>query len=349
VQERRLADHDPGTQLNTTVKVLSNSVNQGTRTVVLQRALLGSSSDYYNFSAATATIPFINALGNTVQFAQHVKRTSSSLRMFEVNDAPTCVCAAGRGVIDGIPYDPNCKPRPWSDLLAENNPVCEAMTYQGGLASCRGYLLDSDQTVPVFEDEVYFKFRFYFTDYYPSLREIYHVEWAINGCNSGAGGGPNALACTSIEFDVVKGTNSSLGPDIAAYTSRFPVRGLLEDQCSMDSIQCMDASLATNGIELILAASHCHAPNCLKQELYNADTGELLCMALPVHGQSSNVYDEQGYLFAPPCVWGREKDGFLPPPHLQLDANLTMIAYYNSTYTHTGQMGIWQMKAAFAL
>jgi len=136
---------------------------------------------------------------------------------------------------------------------------------------------------------------------------------------------------------------------VAAYKSRFPARGLLETKCTMQSVQCMDMNLATNGIELIMAASHCHAPNCLRQELYNADSGELLCVALPQEGKSSNVYDERGYLYAPPCAWGATKDGFLPPPHFQLDTNLTIIAYYNSTYTHTGQMGIWQMKAAFAL
>lgn len=346
VQERKLMDHDPGKQLASSVTVLSSNVTGGVRTVVLQRPLQGLTPDHYTFSAEQASINFINALGGSVEFAQHVSRSSNQLLMFQMSTDPTCVCASGAGSIDGIPYNPNCKPRPWSDLLAESNPVCDAMTYQGGLASCRGWLLDSDQPIPDFEDEIYFKFRFYFTDYKPAMRDVYHMEWAINGCDSGAFG-PNPLACTSIEFDVVKGTNSS-GPGVASYKSVFPVRGMLETECTMQSVQCMDMRLATKGVDLVMAASHCHAPNCLRQELINADSGELLCVALPQTGNSENVYDERGYLFAPPCVWGSAEDGFLPPPRLQLDTNLAMIAYYNSSYTHTGQMGIWQMKGAFA-
>ena len=96
-----------------------------------------------------------------------------------------------------------------------------------------------------------------------------------------------------------------------------------------------------------MAGSHCHAPNCLRQELHNVDTGEVLCVATPIVGKTDAVFDEIGYLYSPPCLWGSAQDGLLPPPVLSMNTTLKMVTYFNSTYGHTGQMGIWQMKAAF--
>ena len=71
-------------------------------------------------------------------------------------------------------------------------------------ACCRHgtFLLDADQQVPAYVDEVFFRFRFYYQDRgAEEVRRLYHVEWANNGCDSGASG-PNPHACTHIEFDV---------------------------------------------------------------------------------------------------------------------------------------------------
>ena len=65
-------------------------------------------------------------------------------------------------------------------------------------------------------------------------------------------------------------------------------------------------------------------------------------------GSSEKVFDEAGYLFTPPCLWGAAADGLLAPPVLKKDTTLQMLTYFNSTYGHPGQMGIWQMKAAVA-
>ena len=34
---------------------------------------------------------------------------------------------------------------------------------------------------------------------------------------------------------------------------------------------------------------HCHAPTCLKMEIYNHITGELLCREEPYHGQGADI------------------------------------------------------------
>jgi len=352
VQERKLADHDPGTVLQSSVTVLSNTVTSGMRTVVLQRNIAGITPDHYSFSPSLATINFINALGATVDLTQHKFRGASIIELFHNDVTPSCLCADSVATINGIPYDGDCKAEPLSDLLRDNNPTCQVSSYVGGLACCvnQQLLLDADQTPPPFVDEVFFKFRFYFVDYNPAVHQlIHHVEWSQNGCDSGAGG-PNPMGCRHIEFDVVKGVGSSLGPDVQMFQSTFPARGMLETSCTPEDGQCMDMrKVGPGGIKLILAATHCHAPNCLRQELVNVDTGEAICITEPILGKSELVFDEMGYLFAPPCTWGTKEEGFLPPPVLQMNSNLRMITYFNSTYGHPGQMGIWQMKAAYVV
>jgi len=350
VHERKLADHDPGTLLQSSVKILSNTVANGIRTVVLQRALVGLTADYYTFSPAVATINFINALGATVHITQHKERAASSIELFHDDVTPSCLCTDSTGSIDGIPYNADCKPEPLSDLLRDNNPTCQVSSYVGGLACCidKAFLLDADQTPPAFVDEIFFRFRFYFMDYdQQEHQEIHHVEWSLNGCDSGAGG-PNPMGCRHIEFDIVKGMGSSAGPDVQMLSSIFPASGMLETSCSPKYGQCMDGSkVGPKGIKLMMAAAHCHAPNCIRQELINMDTGETLCAGVPIHGQTESVFDELGYLYTPPCTWGTATEGFLDPPILHMNTTLRMVTYYNSTYGHPGQMGIWQMKAAY--
>eukprot|EP01051_Picozoa_sp_SAG22_P015692 SAG22_NODE_2088_length_3030_cov_7.531900_3_plen_75_part_00 len=67
--------------------------------------------------------------------------------------------------------------------------------------------------------------------------------------------------------------------------------------------------MASAGIDLVYASCHCHAPACLSCELWNADTGKLICRQTPVVGStrgSTNAtthYDEAGYIAIPPwCV-----------------------------------------------
>jgi hypothetical protein len=45
----------------------------------------------------------------------------------------------------------------------------------------------------------------------------------------------------------------------------------------------------------VQAGTHCHAPNCIKQEIWNMDTNELLCRAVPILGHGDGVFDEGVY------------------------------------------------------
>ena len=100
-------------------------------------------------------------------------------------------------------------------------------------------------------------------------------------------------------------------------------------------------------MRLIMAGGHCHSPACIALELWNTDTHELICRVTPRMGTGDAVWDEEGYLWLPPCQWGDRADGLRPPPVLTLDTNLTAIKHANVTHYHYGVMGIWQMRGAY--
>ena len=52
----------------------------------------------------------------------------------------------------------------------------------------------------------------------------------------------------------------------------------------------------------------------------------------------------QGYIAIPPCLWGTESEGLLPPVYLPYDANLLSIKRNNNTWAHYGDMAMWQMR-----
>eukprot|EP01063_Lacrimia_lanifica_P013698 TRINITY_DN20314_c0_g1_i1.p1 TRINITY_DN20314_c0_g1~~TRINITY_DN20314_c0_g1_i1.p1 ORF type:complete len:742 (+),score=233.77 TRINITY_DN20314_c0_g1_i1:50-2227(+) len=346
VTERKLQNHDPGALLAASVRVASSAVSEGLRTVVLTRPLKGATADHYTFSTATTTLPFINAVGGTADFSQHKVRGASSMVLLGDAAAPTCLCGGALGLINGAPYNAGCVAEPVSDLLARGNPTCQVSTYIGGLACCTHgtVLLDADQPRPAHKDSVYYRWRVYYEEY-PAHgtppKSLYHVEWAANGCNSGVA--TSSHVCTHIEFDVTPGAPTQ------TFQSTFKTSWMMGKSCTPTEAQCMDlGKVGPSGqIELFMAAHHCHAPNCVRQELWNKDTGTLLCRVEPVIGGSGDAYNEDGYLYTPPCAWSHEDPALPAPPALGMNTTLQMISIYNSTYNHPAQMAIWQMKAAF--
>ena len=90
------------------------------------------------------------------------------------------------------------------------------------------------------------------------------------------------------------------------------------------------------GFKPIFLGGHCHAPTCLYMELYNNDTGELLCRNVPTYGKlragangtadPNRRFEEAGYLSLPPCVWSEDPASGLPKaPLLTWDTNLSAV------------------------
>lgn len=344
VQERQLNFHGPGVALPPTVRVVSNEVVGGNRTVTVTRPLNGPDERYYNFDIEETALPIITARGCGLTFAQHCGHGSSELTFMAAN-APLRICRAGiQGTVGGKNFrDDRCAPVPESDLLKQNNPTCFIQTYQGGLNCCKHLqpLLDKDQSIPWAEHTLkyHLKFRFYFEEYRPASasqapsHQILARFYRQTEFSAG-------------EFDV---TPCPLGTPpsqcIQEITSRWSVREMLVD-CSLNNLWCTGAnSTAADGIELIYAGPHCHAPSCLSMELYNADTGELLCGVAPVVGQGTDeLYDELGFLAIPPCLWGAPVDGLGSPRFLSSNTTLLSIKRNNNTMPHTGEMASWQMR-----
>ena len=171
VTEHKLAKHAPGTVLAPSVTVVSHQVAEGRRTVVLTRALQGSTQDYFTFSMAAddSTIPILTAVGSGAAYAYHKDKTLSTITMLPVASAGACVCpeapkafgqAAGKLVYHAVAnqsadtgtgavgFSPGkCIAAPGSDLIAQGNPTCDIRHYRGGQWACHHMwsLLDADQ------------------------------------------------------------------------------------------------------------------------------------------------------------------------------------------------------------
>eukprot|EP00928_Gymnodinium_smaydae_P046073 TRINITY_DN30668_c0_g1_i1.p1 TRINITY_DN30668_c0_g1~~TRINITY_DN30668_c0_g1_i1.p1 ORF type:complete len:406 (+),score=79.63 TRINITY_DN30668_c0_g1_i1:533-1750(+) len=256
------------------------------------------------------------------------------------------------GEINGRPFYNDCRPEPWSSLLRDRNPTCEVETYMGGIQCCYdgAVLLDADQEIPPEVDEIYFKWRFYYVDFEPSKHvAAVHLEWALNGCDSGGPAG-NPHNCRRIEYDVPAAPRGTPPEDaVHVVKSRWQVRDMLRSGCDpLLDPYCADPAFAADGLLLIMAGAHCHAPACIDMELRNADSGELLCVIRASSGESERAMDERSYMWMPPCQWGSSDEGLRAPPLLRLDTNLTSTKRANSTNGHPGVMAIWQMRAVYA-
>lgn len=323
VFEQQLGNHAPGNRLKPEIRVVNNTVNGNIRRVILRRNASISARGYYNFTAVTSDINTMSAIGSGAKFAYHKLKSTEILRVQGIN-AYTCVCNSGKiGKINGIRFQKNCVPEPRGDLVRQKNPSCNIETYQGGQSCChhKWVLLDANQTQPPGDMSYYLKFRFYFQEYSTQKRMVraYYQTEAYSG-----------------EYDVPK-CLPGIPPEecIHSITAHWQVRDMVDHRYIGNS----------RGFELIYAAPHCHAPVCIDIELYNADTGDLLCHVDSIGGKgnSSVRYDEEDYIKLNPCLWGQDR-GLLRPQFLRWDTNLTSIKRCNSTNLHYGEMASWQMR-----
>lgn len=319
VFEQKLGNHGPGTRLPSSINVISQTVHNGIRTVSLQR----TSQEYYDFSKTNGDINILVAYGSTTSFSYHKSKGTNQI-LVKMERGNTCICDDGKiGTINGIRFQKNCRPEPYGDLIRQHNPSCFIETYQGGQSCChhKWVLLDADQEQPTDEMTYHLKFRFWFQDYYQQkqmVRAYYQTE-AYSG-----------------EYDVPQSPPGTPPEErIHSITAHWQVHEMIASDFQHNS----------NGFALIYAAPHCHAPTCIDMELYNADTGQLLCHVDGIlgKGNSSVPYDEHGYVKLNPCLWG-EDAGIMRPIQIHWNTNLTSIKRTNSTYTHYGEMASWQMR-----
>merc|ERR1712179_473640 len=282
VSERKLGDHDPGTVIASSLKIISNSVKDGVREVVMTRSFAGKTPDHYTFNTNAASIPVISASGSGPTYAYHgpKTRTGGTIKI-SVIDSPTCICNGGiKGSINGIPFHKDCLPEPKGDLVQQKNPTCWVETYQGGLSCCHhgNILLDKDQTPPEELLTYHMKFRFYFQPYTEAtatkpashtnlLRMYYQTE-----ANAG-------------EYDVPKCSPTTPAEDcVHEITAHFQVKDMMRECPLRKDPSCWGNTTGYEGINLIYAASpwSCTMPT-------------LACCSAPtVYGKTHQVFDELG-------------------------------------------------------
>ena len=100
-----------------------------------------------------------------------------------------------------------------------------------------------------------------------------------------------------------------------------------------------------NTISWFVMTPHYHAPDSIRQELWNADTNEIICNATarygdPAYGPTSAVFNEADYVAISPCLFGNQT-GMQTPFVVNATTNLHAIKYFNNTYRHLGQMAQW--------
>ena len=322
VFEHKLGNHDQGHLLMPMIKILENSVINGTRTVRLMRANKGLNSDYYTFTKDMANIPVLLAVGNTPDLKYHQVRGTNTLYLSALN-GNTCICDIGeKGTINGLGFSKNCLGEPRGDLLQQHNPTCFIETYQGGLSCChhKNVLLDADQIQPKGEMTYQLKFRFWFQEYYGqnSLERFYYQTEAYAG-----------------EYDIPKCEEGTPPEEcIHSITAHFQGKDMVDKNIIGNN----------KGFKLIYLAPHCHAPSCIDVALYNQDTGDLICHVNGELGKGTDAkYDEEGYIKLNPCLFG-EDAGLLEPHLFQWNTNFTSIKRNNNTNGHYGDMASWQMR-----
>jgi hypothetical protein len=344
ITERKLADHGPGSVLKPSVTLQESRVVGGVRTVVMTRQVAGATSDHYSIPTSPGEIKVITAVGDSPTLAYHKARTGAKIVLLPTKTS-ACVCEpktqkfmsymnTTTREFEGY----NCFDEPRSDMLKHGdgtgrdvaNAACHMETYHGGLQCCSHtfFLTDrrQDSLIPDKVDTYYLKWRYYFQEYVPatatapaSHEHLHHWVFLID------------QQINDYEEDNAHYGTASIGK----ITAHLQAKDMgIEDVPK--SYKTMTSYVMT---------PHCHAPSCIREELWNADTGELLCNATTAYGTSQygaldDVFNEADYITIHPCIYGHQP-GLQKPFTLFPDTNLTAIKYFNNTYRHLGQMAQW--------
>jgi hypothetical protein len=232
-----------------------------------------------------------------------------------------CPCTSDRninvtnGTVDGV------APLPFActkALLEERNSGCELGWYKGGYRCCdNGVYVSENPKTDAPKDTVFGKFTFRIDDF----NEQYGASFSqidVTGNNG--------------EYAIPKCDPSKEQPCIHIAESvdfAWPDLG----QTSPDTL-----------VEFLTARGHQHVAG-LGMELYNVQTGELLCASHPIYGTGSEAGNETGYIVGvPPCVWGPPP--LRQPPRLRAGDKVRTVSRYNSTEGHYGVMGLWFMQVS---
>ena len=280
--------------------------------------------------------------------------------------SPLCVCpsfGSASGSIAGVGFNKHCQAMPRSSLLRDHNDVCDIDTYHGGLSCCahKSVLLDQNQTSVNRTELPLDTYRMKFRIYYEEHTNQSNAFFMFIADEAGAG-----------EYDVPQCPAGTPTEDcVHTITGEFKLRDSMR-HCAqgkpVSDVWCAPDWNESGKVALLRAGTHCHAPACLNETLYNMDTAvpanctcgnpgchcEAICYNEPLYGTgaapaSGQHFNEAGYAVGiPPCLWGSEEEGLRPSPVLGLDSRLRSVKHVNNTFYHYGVMAQWQMRGKWA-
>jgi len=273
----------------------------------------------------------------------HKARTGAQLVLVPP-DKTSCVCTPKFDEVmtymdqEAQKFHYNCVDAPRSDMHSHGdgtgrnvaNAACRLETYSGGIKCCQHqYFLtdrDQDDMIPDEVDTYFLKWRYYFEEYVPptkssptSHQHLHHWVFLIDD------------TVNDYEEDNAKYGTQSIGKITANLTAR--------------DMGIEDIPSHYSKIVPLVMTPHCHAPSCIREELWNADTGEILCNVTAMYssleyGPLSQTFNELNYVAIPPCIFGHQP-GLQTPFSLSPDTKIHAIKYFNNTYRHLGQMAQW--------
>jgi hypothetical protein len=372
----QLANHAPGEELQTSITVVASHVSHGIRTVRLSRSIKGATPEHFSFPTTPSQVELIVAVGRTPKLAYHKAHGVGRLTLLPSHD-PACVCApisrtylAYMNQSNGFSAY-NCEDEPRSDMLRHGdgtgrnlpNQACDAVTYHGGLQCCHHtYMLtDLAQEKLVHTEEVdtyYLKWRYYFQEYSPAQQQAAPATRQQRQPQPQLASTPAShkalhhwvflidAAVNDYEEDNAHYTQSSIGKISAHLTAA----NLCDAGCDGAGPGKESPSLTKN-VTLYVITPHCHAPSCIREELWDADRNILLCNVTARYGDerygpTTKVFNEKNYVALPPCIFGHQA-GLREPFTLSPGTNLTATKYFNNTYRHLGQMAQWTGLATY--
>merc|ERR1719244_1317699 len=98
---------------------------------------------------------------------------------------------------------------------------------------------------------------------FPSARPPHQLKTVCTQSSAGVVG----------EYDVPKCSPTTPAEDcVHEITAHFQVKDMMRECPLRKDPSCWGNTTGYEGINLIYAAGHCHAPSCISMELYNADT-----------------------------------------------------------------------------
>lgn len=218
-----------------------------------------------------------------------------------------------------------------ADLRFENNTVCSAATYHGGLRCCEDsqFCLEKADLAAELETSTYYlRYTIEYSEIVPENRPLY-----LAGCCDASG---DESHHGNVEYDVPK-CDPELHPGCVHTLATRQALDL--GQNSVYQFTQGKQSFEDREVELVYAVGHQHRGG-LGIQMFDEKSGDLLCSSVPTYGTGNEVGNEAGYVVSiSTCT-------FDPPRRMRASDLVRIVALYNNTEAHTGVMSLMYLALA---